>query len=466
MFPSCRRVAKGPFLVASADPDSTEVSRYSPSLTDMARSVAKPVEVADTSGSPSNPSAPPFLPRLSRAQKTIEVQQRIDAAALEVLSTTGVDGLALTKVATAAGLSNGPLYGRYDSGEDIALELWEGGLRRHAARLMSEVDDYTSTADSVPSEWLVEQLTTPSAETIAAAEIIAVARRFPMLAETIRNDLDHELNWLRERHPDIPFALLLTRITIPIGAVLYHGLLPTDRPPWIEALTLARDAQFHPEFWDSPSRDRDATELPVPTPDTGDVILDEFVTAVMKVVARVGFEKTSSQRVARAAGHSFSSVYAHVQSKDDLMMFAIGATIDQIVTVGDQAFIGLQGEEYLDGVVALANGLVSDTNRTMRQLRAETLVAASHHPQLGDVIRDSFRSSLDLVANLLGTDEPAVIGPVIAFWHLTRAAGMGLTVLSLNTSTLPGTNWMPYARAAQHLANTTFFDRLRADLQN
>ena len=434
----------------------------------MAKKAERPPRATNSDGrrSSSTSTSPAFVPRLSQAQKTLEVQQRIDAAALELLSTTGVDGLALTKVATAAGLSNGPLYGRYDSGEDIALELWDGGLRRHAARLIREVDDFASTPTGAPSAWLVKEFSSPSIESIAAAEIIAVARRFPLLAETISDDVESELVWLRERHPEIPMALLLTRIAVPIGAMLYHGLLPAKRPPWIEALTLARDAQLDPSFWNVAPRDREAVILPVPTPDTGDVILDEFVAAVMKVVARVGFEKTSSQRVARTAGHSFSSAYAHVQSKDELMMLAVSATIGQIVTVGDQAFVGLQGEAYLDAIVALCNGLVSDTNRTIRQLRAETLVAASHHPELGDVLRSSFTTSLGLIPKRLATKDPTVVGPAVAFWHLTRAAGIGLTVLSLNTSSLPGTNWMPYARVAEHLANTTFFDRLSGTSPN
>ncbi len=68
-------------------------------------------------------------PRVSRAQKTREVQEAITASALELLAAFGVDGLALTKIAAHAGMSNGPLYGRYDSAEDVALELWEEKLR-------------------------------------------------------------------------------------------------------------------------------------------------------------------------------------------------------------------------------------------------------------------------------------------------------------------------------------------------
>ena len=132
----------------------------------------------------------PDRPKVSRAQKTREVQEAITASALELLAANGVDGLALTKIAAHAGMSNGPLYGRYDSAEDVALELWDSVLSNHFKKLILAFDEFSSSLGAEPSEWLLNELTKPSALTSGAVEIVAAARRFPLLVDTVRTDIE------------------------------------------------------------------------------------------------------------------------------------------------------------------------------------------------------------------------------------------------------------------------------------
>lgn len=400
-------------------------------------------------------------PRVPRAQRTKEIQARIDTAAMELLVSSGVDGLALTKIAAAAGMSNGPLYGRYDSGEDIALELWEGGICAHGARLTSEIADFLFGSDGEMSQWLVDELTEPSPQTIGHAEIVAVARRMPLLSESVRDELDARFRRLAEAYPDPPISLRSIAATFPIGFAMHRDLLPGGARRWVDALTVCRRFVTDRSIWDLPDRDVDPLTLEMPTPETGDPILDEFVDAVMRVVSKVGYERTTAHRVARAAGHSFSSAYSHVGSKDELMVFAIGATIAQTVTIGDVSFLHLQGEAYVDRVCALWRALVSDDCRSLRQLRVETFLAAAHHSELGEQLRASFDRSIEFLPELLGgVGDPGLVDHVMVFWHLTRAVGLGQVAVSLDSPVLRDINWSPIATGAMRLANEVLYDRL------
>jgi AcrR family transcriptional regulator len=195
----------------------------------------------------------------------------------------------------------------------------------------------------------------------------------------------------------------------------------------------------------------------MPAPDTGDVGLDEFVSAVMEVVARVGFEKTTAHRVARAAGHSFSSAYTHVGTKDELMHMAIGQMMAQIWQTGTASFLELGPEEYKKAIIALQNGLVAESNRPIRQLRTETTVAMRHHTDLAAAGRKRTAASLAIVSDAVEKAYPAAAA---AFWYLTAASGIGTVSLSLLTDSFRNLDWTPVAAVAYEMAFTTTIEPL------
>ena len=400
-------------------------------------------------------------PKVSRAQKTREVQDAITAAALELLATNGVDGLALTKIAAHAGMSNGPLYGRYDSAEDVALELWESTLRDQYRKLILEFDAFASSPDASPSDWLLSELTNPSALTCGAVEVVAVARRFPLLVDTVRSDVEELFETICENSPSLPLALSTVRLSIPTGCVMTSRMVPKSRPPWNDVLLRVRDASLNPANWELTSPAPDTTLLEMPIPDTGDAGLDEFVTAVMEVVAKVGFEKTTAHRVARAAGHSFSSAYTHVGTKDELMHTAIAQMIEQIWRTGTTAFVTLDKSSYLESVFALQRGLVATENRPIRQLRVETTIATRHHKDLGTAGQKQIARALSWIPEMFGTKDEKVTTPSTSFWYLTNAHGIGMVTLSLLTNTFSEINWAPIGAIAFQIAEETTLTPLR-----
>ena len=400
-------------------------------------------------------------PRVSRAQKTREVQTAITNSALELLATNGVDGLALTKIAANAGMSNGPLYGRYDSAEDVALELWEEKLSSQFTRLVQEFDSFASSPGVDPSEWLGQELAQPSVLTRGAIEIIAVARRFPLLVDSVRNDVEALFHQICAAHPETPPSICTLRLTLPTGAVLNSGSSSLPRPAWRSSLFRFRTCTLDPANHNQRGRTAPPTILSVPRPDTGDLGLDEFVTAVMEVVARVGFEKTTAHRVARAASHSFSSAYTHVNSKDELMHLAISQMIMQIWKTGTASMIELNADEYMDAIIALQLGLMDDVNRAGRQLRIETTVAMRHHPDLAAAGRERKAASVAIITDALGGVDSASSNDAAGYWYLTSANGIGVVALSLLTTAFRDLDWSPVAAATYQMALESTLEPLR-----
>jgi AcrR family transcriptional regulator len=407
-----------------------------------------------------SPSSTPARPKVSRAQKTREVQEAITASALELLAENGVDGLALTKIAAHAGMSNGPLYGRYDSAEDVALELWDEKLRGHYKQLILEFDSFASSKDLEPSQWLLEELEAPSALTTAAIEIVSVARRFPLLVDSVREEVEALFQLICDAHPDIPPAICSLRLTVPTGCILTSRSVPKSRPPWKTILLRFRESALDPANLKQQGLTATPVSLSIPTPDTGDVGLDEFVSAVMEVVARVGFEKTTAHRVARAAGHSFSSAYTHVGTKDELMHMAIGQMMAQIWQTGTASFLELSPEEYKTAILALQFGLLAESNRPIRQLRTETTVAMRHHADLAAAGRKRTAASLAIVLDAVEKADPAATEDAAAFWYLTTAHGIGTVALSLLTDTFRDIDWSALAAVAYEMAFVTTIEPL------
>lgn len=419
-----------------------------------------PDVMATRTKSSGSASSSPDRPKVSRAQKTREVQEAITASALELLAANGVDGLALTKIAAHAGMSNGPLYGRYDSAEDVALELWDEKLRDHFRRLILEFDTFASSNDSEPSEWLLQELETPSALTEAAIEVVCVARRFPLLVDSVRDEVDSLFQHVCAEHPDIPPAICSLRLTVPTGCIVNSRSVPKSRPPWKAILLRFRDSALDPANLNQQGLTASPVSLSIPAPDTGDIGLDEFVSAVMEVVARVGFEKTTAHRVARAAGHSFSSAYTHVGTKDELMHMAIGQMMTQIWQTGTASFLELSPEGYKNAILALQFGLLAESNRPIRQLRTETTVAMRHHTDLAAAGRKRTAASLAIVLDAVEKADPAATEGAAAFWYLTAANGIGTVSLSLLTDSFRNIDWTPLAALAYEMANATTIEPL------
>ena len=72
--------------------------------------------------------------------------------------------------------------------------------------------------------------------------------------------------------------------------------------------------------------------------------MSDIVTAVIKVIAQVGFEKATANRISRAAGRDFANTYHAFESKDELMETVAAAYIPQMTALSLATFLGIPRE--------------------------------------------------------------------------------------------------------------------------
>jgi AcrR family transcriptional regulator len=384
---------------------------------------------------------------VSRAQRSKEISEQILSTALSLLASDGVDGMTMQRIASKAELSNGPLYGRYDTPEDILIDLWENELRPQLAWIFAELVHWGAGEDQEPPGRLLAELAEPSERTQALIETLAVVRRYPFAGETIRSQFKRDLKGFVDAQPELPAPVSLVQLSVLLGSFflgpIFHEIekdLAGVVLDFIRALGQERTA-FAEQVGDV-----EPLKVPLPEPDTGDEAVDAFVAAVIQVVAQTGYERATTHRIARVAKRSYSSSYSHFGSKDDLMAYAMTAMIDKIFSASFFVIRELPPEQRLAATVSTVQSYVSEQNRLWRQLRVESVVAARHHPELGEALRANFEVNRDRALDTMGGVEalsPDAVRGVVDSWHLVRTLGFGLSLLFAATGSNDNLDWTP-----------------------
>lgn len=380
----------------------------------------------------------------------------LSEVSLRLLGTAGLDRFTFSDVAKETGLSRAPIYARYDSPEDVAVELWQSTLRGELVRLFELSAEWHRGDAPEPSTELVEEFTTPSLAMSAVVEVMAVARRFPTLQDIVETSLDELIDKYLAGHEGPP-SIAISQLSVALGSVFLAPVLgPTSPEGWWSALPMLRDFSRDTTAWDVPAVILDPFEIPTTFAPTGDEIFDEFQPAINRVIARVGYEHATANRISREAGRTFNLLYAGFDSKEALMERVVQLWVDAGVDLALVPFIGVSPEKYVERSVASARSLVADVNRQFRNHRNEMVLAARHHPRIGaDMARrylEAASAGLRLFdAHYSGMDEE--IGRDIGrVGSLVRSNGFGLCLLASCTRTLEGLEWTPASTALQHLS--------------
>ena len=396
-------------------------------------------------------------PGISRSEKSKEIAERILNTSLVLLGEYGADGLTMSKIAAAAELSNGPLYGRYDTPEDIIIDLWEHRLVPYLNETFDLLSEwYQGDLPNPPSE-ILQALVNPPLEAKGAIEVLAVIRRFPYASEIVGSQFTELIDRYLEQQTEKPVALVLGQLTVFFGAILLSPVLAHDsEESWAEIMRILRSWTRRKDITSEPRRDFAPPETPLPKADTGDELLDAFVDATILVVAQTGFEKATAHRIARAAGRSFSSAYAQFETKDDLMIYAITSMVNKIISISVFGFIGLTREQYVDNGVAVCLSLCDEQFRLPRNLRLEIVVAARHHENLRTALLETFENSIEAIAveirNTYGIEVKKALENAMLLWHLIRANGFGMSLLSSSSPVMRDVDWAPGAAGVYEIA--------------
>lgn len=370
-----------------------------------------------------------------RRDRVAQNDERILDAAIVVVDRFGLDGVTARRVAEQAGLSTGAVYGRFENIDELLIEVWTrrlrdvvlAGLQRSIQMADPEVVDPSPT---VPESY------DPVAERIGAF-LIALAPRSDVLAEVVVPDVDA---WLQSVGigPDNDSEARARRaiaVGTYFGAMLNGSVSEALHPDWELCL----------RWWETartttlPVRGELQREFPPAriAVETGDDELDALLLATGEVMARSGVVGTTITRIARRAGLPRTAVYAHFDSKDDLVQ----ACIFQATASASASNRRLKALRTPDGVAQVAARIVDPASRAWRRRRIEGLLAAVSNPVLASaVLQAEVESENELILRIGLVDAESEYGlrQLLRFFEVLMT---GLAVVPETSSIFEGIDW-------------------------
>jgi AcrR family transcriptional regulator len=309
-------------------------------------------------------------------------------AGLNEIEAVGVDRLAMSAVARRASLTTGALYGRYESGAELAAAVWNARVRdRHFDFLDSAITMLVDRSVPLVLEHLLAELASPSVESIVALDLLGAARRIDELEEVVLSDIDE---WMtrwgagpRTRRPRRRAQVIYTLATM--WGILLHRGPGRRRLDWDSTLRGMRRSFAQP--YDEPSDRLVAKGAHVVRAQTDDPVEDALIDAVAAIVSRVGLERATGSRIARRAGLTSGAIYGRYETKADLLEHAIDSLLSRRLTDDLDSL-----EETLvasdPGAVAaqLFAGYLSPPRRDWRRFRIEAHLAARIHPHVATTL--------------------------------------------------------------------------------
>ena len=401
----------------------------------------------------------------ARRRHAAENDRLLAAGARHLIAARGLDGLSMSDLAAHTGLTRAPLYARYDSPEDVVVELWTSSVRATYDRVLEVVGRFFATDEDVPAE-LVAFVTASDEEHTVLVEILAAARRFPYVFEYVSESITEGLLRHLEERGETPASIALAQLSVTFGAAFTSPVLPhAGTGSWAETLPMVREHMRLGAARAVPESDVPTFRIPMPSAANDPDLVRLFVDAITQVLARTGYERASANRIARAAGRSFNSAYDVFASKDQLMRHAVVTLVEQMALLNFDGFVGLDEPSYVQLVAAAAASLFSDDNRTIRQIRIESFLAARHHEPIAEALRTLDPRAAERAEQLL--DEryegvtPEVMEHLLAFWTVLRSNVAGVCLLApyLPRSCVLG--WQPAAIAQYSFLRALVIDHLR-----
>lgn len=163
---------------------------------------------------------------------------------------------------------------------------------------------------------------------------------------------------------------------------------------------------------------------------------EQVLAAAMSVFAHDGYEGTSTEDVAKAAGISQPYLFRLFDTKKALFIAMVERGFGAVGQAFRQAAEGLNGEQALEAMGEAYGQLLANRDLLRLQLHA---YAASEDPDIRTVTRRSFADLWRLVTEISGLPEERIV--------LFFAKGMLLNVIAAMDATDLGDAWV---RACLH----------------
>ena len=369
---------------------------------------------------------------------------KIEEAALRLLASVGTDGLTLPAIAKAAGLTTGPVYARYDGVDDVLVVLWDSRLRDELLRIIHLQIGWVNSELPLPEELraLLEEV---AVEANALVELMATLRRYPFAYSMIQPQIDQIFESAATEHAEIPRAVLQQQLGFVLGTVFVRPIFAsTFSDSVIEAAHLLREMSVRREGWSATSEVGELFPVPIPTFDEEEPVRKAFLDGALQTIAVTGLEGASAQRIARAAGYGFSTAYSYFRSKEELAEEALQTVVRQLFVL-NRASDGIQDhDDYVQRIVAIQRGALSEAGRPLRQLRVECVVAARHSPRIRKFAQNRFSEVLVFAAHRNSGRHEGQYS-MIATWSIIATHNFALPLVSGCTRYLDSADWAPIA---------------------
>ena len=332
-------------------------------------------------------------PKKRSPNQRVETDARILDAALQLLASDGADGVTLPAIAKASGYTTGPVYARFGGPEDVLVALWDVFLRDELRRVLREQLTWLHSSDDMPDA-LRTLFEAPGVAANALVELLAVLRRFPIAFDFITPQIEAELEALCVQYSEVPRAVLCNQIGHMLGSILIRPLLPTAlQKGLLDANVIIRQMLHEQVGWHAVTHQREANFASIPEVHDEEPVRRAFLQAALVTIAATGVSGASTSRIARSAGHSFTSAYHYFQTKDQLAEQAIEQVIRQFFTLNTTTVLLADDQEYYEMVAANQRGTFSSGGRPLRQLRLECAVAARRTSRLAQYAQSRFAES-------------------------------------------------------------------------
>ena len=376
-------------------------------------------------------------PEIRRQARSIRNDERILDVATEIVATDGWAGLLPARVAERSGLSHPAISARFADRSAIGAGVWRDRLAAPMiARLEAALDaagllDW-SAADPRRLAEAMQPFVEPDMIMCAAAEILVEncfdanvkAAVHATLGEALARWLTPVPRKLTKANAARRSFLIITALGVLLETRRQEGMTFDFQAEWdriCAALSAPDSAERLPEIyfehWDG-----------IFDFDSGDALLDRLLEATRDEIGRHGYEATTIDTIARAAGRTKGLVFSRYPSKKQLFNDTVTRFTKAMYELNEQAWQEMLTVTSSGGAEAiLYKELMRPGREHLRGFALEQYRLSWHDVEMRDSIAHAFSEVMTARAE---ADPTRPADEVRAEFFIGVAQGIGILLVA------------------------------------
>ena len=334
----------------------------------------------------------------------------LDCAVAEIVE-SGPDRLGFTAIARRASMSTGALYARYENADELLLEVWlNRGLPILRDLLVEMVESLHQESGVAARLQLAERISDPDPEILLLDNLLVVGRRNETVHEVLAPTFIEAVKKVAHSVPGIELYLgQVLGMALGVAGTGFTGL------DWSGPVNIVASAVASIPGYGSPKLETTPDPETFISPEGVDEVERRLFDAVATVIAKVGVDRATVSRIARTADINPASIYMRYEDKDALFRSAV-AHVMAMGSANNKKLVesygsgGRRAPDGLSGAVSMFRGNASREYESVRRLRLETMLAATHDPDLQRVTKSSYLDAISETESAIGAVEGSLTG--------------------------------------------------------